>query len=149
MRYLLDSDRLSDLYATDVPGHAGIARRLASLGDSDHVVLSILALYELEYGCANAPEEKKLVLRQRISAAQADFAVLPLTAESAQVYASLKVGLRRSRQLSGKGIKMHNIDLMLAAAAITEDCVLLSGDSLFRDLQQLDPRLRFEESFDS
>lgn len=149
MRYLLDSDRLSDLYATDAPGHAGIARHLASLGDSDQVVLSVLALYELEYGCANAPEEKRLVLQQRISAAQADFMLLSLTAESAQVYASLKVSHRKSRQLSDKGIKAHNIDLMLAATAITEDCILLSGDSIFRDLQQLDPRLRFEKGFDS
>lgn len=89
------------------------------------------------------------VLRQRISAAQADFTMLPLTAESARVYASLKTSLRKDRQLNDKGIKIHNIDLMLAATAITEDCILLSGDSIFRDLQKFDPRLRFEASLES
>ncbi len=59
MRYLLDSDVLSDLYDPEAPGHNGVARQLASLESSDQVFISILALYELEYGCANAPEEKR------------------------------------------------------------------------------------------
>lgn len=73
MRYLLDSDSLSDLYAPGSPGHLNISRRVAALGDSDLVLISILALFELEYGYANAPEDKKPVIRQRISDASTNF----------------------------------------------------------------------------
>jgi len=62
MRYLLDSDSLSDLYEPSSPGHRSIARRFTTLADSDLVFVSILAIYELEYGYANAPDERKPVI---------------------------------------------------------------------------------------
>lgn len=144
MRYLLESDGLSDLYDPEAPSHEAVTRRLSLLEDSDQVFLSILALYELEYGFANASEEKKPVIRQRISDAQEDFPVLPLTAEAARLFGSFKASLRRMRQLSDRGAKAHNIDLMIAATAITEDCVLISEDSIYPDVQRLFPDLKLE-----
>jgi predicted nucleic acid-binding protein len=144
MRYLLDSDSLSDLYEPESSGHANIARRAVALGDTDLVVISILALYEMEYGCANAPESLKPVIRKRISAIQGDSPVLPLTLEAARIFGSLKFRLRSLRQLSSKAIKAHNVDIMLAATAITEGCTLISADGIYSDLQRLDPILRVE-----
>jgi predicted nucleic acid-binding protein len=144
MRYLLESDSLSALYDLEAPAHAAVARRLASLEDVDQVFLSILALYELEYGFANAPEEKKPIIRQRISYAQQDFAILPLSAGAARLFGSFKAGLRRTRQWSDRGAKVHNIDLMMAATAVSEDCVLISQDSIYPDIQQLHPGLKLE-----
>jgi predicted nucleic acid-binding protein len=94
MRYLLDSDSLSDLYEPESPGYRSIARRAIALPETDLVVISILALYELEYGYANAPESLKPVLRKRISAIQEDSPILPLTLEAARIFGSLKVRLR-------------------------------------------------------
>ena len=145
MRYLLDSDSLSELYRPDAPGHAAITRRLATLQEADQIVISILVVYETEYGYANAPIEKRAEIRQRISHMQARFEVLPLTPEAARLFGSLKVGLSKARGLKGKGSKLHNIDIMLAAAAVTEDCTLVSGDSLYRDLQKIDSMLRVED----
>lgn len=144
MRYLLDSDALSDLYDPEASGHEGVSQQLASLESADQVFISILALYELEYGFANAPEEKKPVLRKRISDIQTDFPVLPLTAEGAGLFGFLKMGLRQLRQLNDKGTKHHNVDLMIAAAAISEDCVLVSLDSLYPDVQRLHEGLKVE-----
>jgi predicted nucleic acid-binding protein len=144
MRYLLDTDSLSDLYEPASSGHRNITRRIASLGDEDLVFVSILSLYEMEYGCANAPEALRNVIRQRISAAQMDFRFLPLTPEAARLFGGLKARLRTLRQLSKKASKSHNIDLMLAATAITEGCTLVSTDAIYPDLQGLDPTLRFE-----
>jgi predicted nucleic acid-binding protein len=39
----------------------------------------------------------------------------------------------------------HNVDLVLAATAITENLTLVSNDSLFRDLAAIDPRLSVED----
>jgi predicted nucleic acid-binding protein len=121
-----------------------VARRLASLKDSDQVFLSILALYELEYALANAPEEKRPLIRQRISDAQEDFPILPLTANAARLFGELKASLRKMRQLSAKGSKLHNIDLMIAATAISEECILVSRDSIYPDVQKLHPELKIE-----
>jgi predicted nucleic acid-binding protein len=144
MRYLLDSDALSDLYDPEASGHEGLTRQLASLESSDQVFISILALYELEYGFANAPEEKKPAIRNRISAAQEDFPILLLTPEGAGLFGSLKAGFRQLRQLNAKTTKSHNIDLMIAATAISEECVLISLDSIYPDVQRLHGDLKVE-----
>ena len=144
MRYLLDSDSLSDLYEPGSPGHEHIVRRVGALDDADLVFISILSVYELEYGYANAPDEKKPVIRRRISSVHSDFSVLPLTPEAARVFGALKVRLRTLRGLSKKGSKAHNVDLMIAATAITEGCALVGADSIYLDLQRLDPTLRIE-----
>jgi predicted nucleic acid-binding protein len=144
MRYLLDSDTLSDLYEPASPGHTGVARRLAQLSDADKVFISILALYEVEYGYANAPEGKKALIRQRIADMRGDFEILPLTPEAARLFGSLKAALSQFRGLSNEKSKIHNIDVMLAATAVTESCTLISADSIYGDLQKADPMLQIE-----
>jgi predicted nucleic acid-binding protein len=144
MRYLLDSDSLSDLYTPSSPGHLNISRRLTALLDEDLVFVSVLAVFELEYGWANAPEDKKPFIHQRIARIQTDFSLLPLTPEAARVFGLLKAQLRTARQLSQEKIKVHNVDLMLAATAIAEDCALVSGDGLYSDLGSLNPALKIE-----
>jgi predicted nucleic acid-binding protein len=144
MRYLLDSDALSDLYDPEAPGHEAVTWHLSSLKGSDQVFISVLSLYEHEYGFANAPEEKKAVIRKRISAFQGEFPILPLTAEAASVFGSVKASLRQVRQLSDKGVKGHNVDIMIAASAISEECVLVSLDSLYRDIQEIHPGLKLQ-----
>lgn len=144
MRYLLDSDSLSDLYTPSSSGHLNISRRITALLDEDLVFISILAVYELEYGWANAPEDKKPLIHERIASLQTHFSILPLTPEAASVFGSLKARLRTARQLSQEKIKTHNVDLMLAATAITEGCTLVSGDGLYADLLGLDPALKIE-----
>ena len=144
MRYLLDSDSLSDLYTPSSSRHPNISRRITALPDEDLVFVSILAVYELEYGWANAPEDKKPFIHQRIARIQTDFSLLPLTPEAARVFGSLKAQLRTARQLSQEKIKVHNVDLMLAATAIAEGCTLVSGDGLYSDLSGLDPALKIE-----
>ena len=144
MRYLLDSDSLSDLYTPSSSGHQSISHRITTLSDEDLVFISILAIYELEYGWANAPEDKKPLIHERIASLQTHFSILPLTPEAARVFGSLKAQLRTARQLSQEKIKMHNLDLMLAATAVTEGCTLVSGDGLYADLRGLDPALQVE-----
>lgn len=144
MRYLLDTDSLTDFYEPTSSGYLSITDRVASLPNQDLVFASILSLYELEYGYANATADLKPVIRERISTAQIDFAFLSLLPEAARVFGILKARLRIRRQLSKKASKSHNMDLMLAATAIIEGCTLVSADGIYSDLQQLDPTLRVE-----
>jgi predicted nucleic acid-binding protein len=77
-------------------------------------------------------------------AIQKDSPILPLSLEAARLFGSLKVRLRAFRQLSPKASKTHNMDLMLAATAVTEGCTLISADGIYSDLQRIDPTLRVE-----
>lgn len=147
MNYLLDSDSLSDLLATASPNHPAVSRRLSALPESGQVVISILAIYELEYGFANAPEELRPLLRRRIFSAGSAFPLLGLSPEAARVFGRLKADLRAARGLSDRGSRAHNIDLMLAATAVAERCILVSGDSLYPELQRLSPGLQVENWF--
>ena len=83
MRYLLDSNTISELYDTDASHHSAILGHLGALTDRDQVCISVLSLYELEYGWANAPDEKQPAVRQVIAAAQSDFEALPLSVQGA------------------------------------------------------------------
>lgn len=144
MRLLLDSDTLSELYDPSAFHHPAVAGKLSSLGNGDQAFISILAFYEMEFGYANAPAAKKPVIRQRILAAEKDFTVLPLTPEGGRVFGNLKAKLRHARQLTSRGAKSHNVDLMIAATAITEGCTLVGADAIYRDIQKLDPQLVIE-----
>ncbi|HYO12528.1 MAG TPA: type II toxin-antitoxin system VapC family toxin [Thermoanaerobaculia bacterium] len=145
MTYLFDSDTLSDFYETTSPDHPGIIRRIASLGGEDTLSISILSLYEFEYGYANAAETKKPVLRQRIVNASTRFRVLGLSLEVGRLFGKLKKKLSDARRLTEKGRRYHTVDLIVAATAIAESYTLVSSDSLYGDLCELEPSLKLED----
>ena len=144
MRYLLDSDVVTDLYDKSAANHPGIITRLASLDDADEVCISILTVYEFEYGLANAPADKKEAVGKKIIEAQDDFEVLPLSSDGAKRFGDLKKALRDHRSLTQEGAKKHNVDLMIAASALVAGCTLVSGDAVYRDLQTSHPDLRLQ-----
>ncbi len=83
MTYLLDSNSISELYDPEAVRNDCISAHVRSLDESDCLSISILSLYELEYGWANAPEKKKSDIRQVITDIQRDFTVLALSAQGA------------------------------------------------------------------
>jgi predicted nucleic acid-binding protein len=144
MKYLLDSNTISDLYNRDSPQHAAISQHFVALNDDDSVYVLVLSLYEMEYGYANAPEDKKLLIRQHIQDMRADFELLPLSEEAAVIFGELKKSVKVTRMLSSRNLKQHGVDLMIAANAIHRQLIVVSDDSLFTDLANLDRRLRVE-----
>jgi predicted nucleic acid-binding protein len=59
MKYLLDSNIISDFHDEFSSGHPKISGKLTSLTDTDRIYISILTLYELEYGWANALDDEE------------------------------------------------------------------------------------------
>ncbi len=143
-KYLFDSDTVSDLYDQFSDNHLKLFEKLSSLKGMDKVYISILTLYEFEYGYANAPDDKKNVVRKKIADAQQDFDVLPLSLEGSQLFGVLKKFLKDSRRLNKENIKKHNIDIMLAATAIVENCILVSADSIYLEIQKFNSKLELE-----
>ena len=130
MKYLLDSETVSSFYNEADEHYEDINSKIMSLSDDDEVYISVLTLYELEYGRANAPDDKVSKLRDRTQLAQSDFIILTVPLMGAELYGDLKKGLRDHWGLQGedeakqKNMKKHNIDLMLASTAIAQNAIL-------------------------
>ena len=144
MKYLLDSNSISELYDPEALGNDCIARHVRKLYEHDCLYISILSLYELEYGWANAPEKKKSAIRQVITDIQTDFKVLALSVQGARVFGDLKKCIKETPSPSKENMKKFNIDLMLAATAITHRIVLVSADTVYSEIQRHDSSLQLE-----
>ena len=59
MKYIFDSNTVSDFYDIESAGHANLYERVSSLKETDSLYVSILMVYGIEYGYANAPDAKK------------------------------------------------------------------------------------------
>jgi predicted nucleic acid-binding protein len=143
-KYLFDSNSISDLYDQFSKGHLKIFEKLSSLKGTDDVYISILTLYEFEYGYANAPDEKKTAVRKKIEDAQKDFEVLLLPKEGSQLFGVLNKAIKDSRKLNKESVNKHNIDIMLATTAMVENCILVSADSIYVEIQRLNSKLIVE-----
>lgn len=144
MKYLLDSNIVSDLLNPTAALYMQYNVRLSKLQNEDIVYVSILTLYEFEYGYANAPNDKKDLVKRQINLTKEKFEILPLYEDATPIFGALKKSIKDSRQLSAKNLKQHNVDIILAATAILSDCILVSEDKLFDDLAHLDSRLHVE-----
>ncbi len=135
---------ISDFYDRESSGHEAIFLKLSVLPDDTQIFMSILSLYELEYGYANANELIKSTIRAKIIEAQEDFEVLPLSRDGAKIFGEIKQLFKEKRKISSKNIKKHNIDLMFAAEALVHNCILVSADRIFKDVLELNPELKLE-----
>ncbi len=144
MQYLLDSNTISELYDPEATRNDCISDHVSALAEHDCLYVSILSLYELEYGWANAPEKKKSDIRQVITDIQTDFMILALSAQGAMVFGNLKQHIKATRSPSKENMKKFNIDVMLASTAIPHQIVLVSADTVYAELQHHDPSLQVE-----
>ena len=145
MKYLLDTNIISDLYDTSTQQHSAIIQRFNTLSNSDCLAISMVTLYELEYAYANAPDDKKVVIRNDINHLKANFEVAPLSQDSAALFGVLKKQLKDNCMISKENIKKHNIDLMLASCAICEHYTMVSADKIFTVLQKFHDALYVED----
>lgn len=145
MRYLLDTNVVSKLFDKSAEGHLQIRERLASLEEGDEVAVSILTLYELEYGLANAPEEQREVVKRKIDKVKTRFQTVPVVAAGAARFGKLKKALKGRRSLDQTRIHLHNVDLILAATCLADDWTLVSSDTIYSDIAAIEPDLRAED----
>lgn len=145
MKYLFDSNTISDLYNTSLKQCQNICNRLAQLADADEVGISIVTLYELEYAFHNAPENKQVIIRNDINHLKNNFSIIPLSSQSSEIFGQLKKQFKDSSMINKENIKKHNIDIMLASAAICEKGILVSADKIYLHLRQLNNNLHCED----
>jgi len=144
MKYLLDTNVVSKLFDKSANGHLRIREKIASLKDEDEVAVSILTLYELEYGLANAPEELRDVVQEKIQQVRARFQVVPIVTAGAARFGKLKKALKERRSLDKARIHLHNVDLIFAATCLADGWTLVSVDTIYSDMVAIEPDLQIE-----
>lgn len=144
MNYLLDSNTISDFYDKDSINYPKILNKISNLKNTDNIAISILTLYELEYGLANAPENKKTVIEQKIIELQIDFDIFPLSKQGAKLFGLFKKEIKTTKMFNKENIKKHNIDLMIAATAMTENYILVSADLIYPDIAKINDQFQLE-----
>lgn len=144
MKYLFDSNIVSDIYNLSSFNHTAVIKKLLGLTENDDIFISILTLYEFEYAFANSPEHKKSVIKNTIQQIQQDFIVLSLSPIEAEIFGDLKKSLKELRNINPNNLKKHTVDLMIAASALNHNTVLVSADRIYHDIQLINSELKLE-----
>ena len=147
MLYLLDTCILSYLEDPTSEFNSATLAALEALGEDDEVCLSILSVYELEYGLQQAAA----TLASEIDAAKREalesYRVLPLSRQGARIFADLKSSYRQFRKPQmavkelAKHLARHTVDLIIASVAIEYGATVVSNDRIFPSLQSVRPAL--------
>ncbi len=125
VHYLLDTNTASYLIKGNVPR---VRQRMARHAASD-VGVSVVTEAELRFGAERHPAAVRL--RLAVEEFLGPLQVLAWDSAAAQQYARLRAALERS------GTPVGNLDLMIAAHAVSLDAVLVTNDRAFRQVKEL------------
>ena len=125
MGYLLDTNIASYVIKGNIPE---VRKRLLKVPIAE-VSISVVTEAELRFGVARKPEAVRLKIAVEEFLLRVD--VLPWDSEAAKQYAQVRSALERS------GDPMGNLDLMIAAHALSAQAVLVTNDRVFRRVKHL------------
>jgi tRNA(fMet)-specific endonuclease VapC len=115
-QYLLDTDTLIFLYKQN----AGVVSKVQQIGTSN-IALSVITVAEVLHGAyfSAKPQETLQATQSLIS----QFRVIDLTPPIADKFGLIKTDLRRQGQI------IADFDLLIAATALTNNCILVSNNT--------------------
>lgn len=125
MAYLLDTNTASFVIKGNFPQ---VHRRLLKVSITD-VSVSVITEAELRFGVAKKPEAVRL--NEAIESFLVHVNVLPWDSGAAKQYAQLRSVLERA------GEPVGNLDMMIAAHALSIGSVLVTSDHVFRRVKHL------------
>lgn len=131
-KYLIDTCGVSALKKPNADYHAQYVSRLSLLDDSDEVYVSMVTIYEMEYGARhirNKYPNMALEMELAIQSIKNEFQILNLTHEAAKIFADIKEQYREKKGIGKKALIKHNVDLMIIATAIETGAILISSDN--------------------
>lgn len=145
MKYLLDTDSVSFLFAKEGNEHELITQKFAVLDDEDIVQVSFMTIFELEYSFSNANDNnKKAEIRETIEQTKRLFQIVPLKIEFAETYGEIKTQLKNYWGSNTKAMKKHNVDLLIASTSLIEKSTLIAHDTIYKDLAEINSQFQYE-----
>ena len=125
IHFLLDTNAFS----VAVRGaHARFSHRFHSIR-LDEMGISVVTEAELHFGLAKRPQAHALA--RSVHSLLHRIAILPWDSKAAKLYGSIRADLER------RGERMDDMDVMIAAHALAEDCVLVTNDAAFQRVTHL------------
>jgi tRNA(fMet)-specific endonuclease VapC len=115
MSYLLDTN----ICVYFLRQHPRVLQRIRQCHDNE-IVISIITLAELQFGAHNSSQVKNNL--KRIDFFLERVQLLDLTPETTDIYARLKVSLRKSGNI------IDDFDILIAATAIENDLTLVTDN---------------------
>ena len=146
--FLLDTNTASALTQKQAIHHAIIAEKFYhSLPNNSEVYISIVSLYEMEYGAKHTTDiQIANAMRQAIDVIKTEFTILHLSEQGAQIFADIKEGYRQEMQIGKKALIKHNVDFIIAATAIEHNATIISNDhKMFAPIQNFYPGFKWED----
>ncbi len=110
-KFLLDTCSLSALKQPSANHHIRYVSKLTSLDDSDELYISMISIYEMEYGARHIRDkypEMALEMKLAIQSIKDEFIILNLTDEGAIIFADIK-----EQYQTKKGVGKSNISEQL------------------------------------
>ena len=118
--YLLDTNTVSYI----ARGRSQNAReKLLGLQDDEVACISAITEAEVRYGLAKRPQAAEL--KRLMEGFLASIRILPWGSDEAQAYGDLRA------HLEGSGVTLGNMDMMIAAHAISAHATLVTNDRAF------------------
>ncbi|HIP36195.1 MAG TPA: type II toxin-antitoxin system VapC family toxin [Crocinitomix sp.] len=143
-KYIFDTNVTSILGRNQQVSY-DLLEKLSNLPDEDIISVSVLTLYESNYGLKNSNNEKqKQEIINNMNFIQKYFDVISLDLKEMEIYADLKVAYKNHTGITKKDAKKNDIDLLIASSAIAENAILVSNDKIFETLSKIEPNLKYE-----
>lgn len=139
-KFLLDTNILSYLEDPASLFHKSVKEEIFALDDEDSLYISILSVYELQYGFSKADGKLQKSINKSLQTA-IGLPIIPLSLEGATVFGELKNKYKAS---SRKDLERHNSDFMIASSAIAEGAILVSNDKIFEGIKKLRKGFKLE-----
>ncbi|MEN8265365.1 MAG: PIN domain-containing protein [Nitrospirota bacterium] len=153
MNFLLDTNAVIHLSRKEAEHHENIKAKMLSkaLQVEVRICISIVSLYELEYGVAHTDNEQIISESRRIIEfikKDKEITIFSLTEVGAKIFGEIKEQYRKEKGIGKKALQKHNIDLIIAATAIEAAATLVSQDNkdkIFEILKSVRDDFKWED----
>ena len=143
-RYILDTN-IASLLGSQKDGSKKILEKFYELNDDDNIMVSIVTLYEAQYGLENSEDkEQQKEIKANIRYIEKFFEIVPLDMKEMIYFAQLKIVYKKYTGINKKSMKKNDLDILIASTAMAKDAILVSDDGIFEKLAEIEPRFRFE-----
>ncbi len=144
-KFILDTNIASLLGGAKTRESQKIYEKFYQLDDEDIIMVSIITLYEANYGLKHSEDKKqKEEIRQNITYIQKYFKIIPLDLREMELFADLKVLYKKKTGINKKAMKKNDLDILIASTAMAENAILISDDGIFEKLSEIEPNFKYE-----
>ena len=140
MKYLLDTNIVSALIDETNTHYNNVVKVVSYLNDDDKLYISILTLFEFEYSCFSCSDtEKQKSIKSTIDKINTIFNKIKTNESEAKIFGEIRALIKNKKGINAKNMKTLNFDITIASSAISNSCIVVSGDKIFKTISEIYP----------